>query len=113
MAIGQKEPVKKVAAPQPPRGQGTSVWLDTPVLAGAGTGHYFSPLKKLFAGCACWGALLGAPLPSRAGEPGVVGIRLLDGGGNVRWALTGPNGRNEVVAFQASSLNNKGLQAAS
>ena len=75
-------------------------------------------MKKLLLVCACVLALWVSPLKSVASEPSVVIVRIADGGGNVHMALTGPNGRKEVLEFKAqTSLNTKGflgsLQAAS
>ena len=76
-------------------------------------------MKKLLLVGACFLTLAGAPFPTRASEPSVVVVRIVDDGGNVYMALTGPNGLQQVFEFkaQASLLNTKGflsnLQAAS
>ena len=67
-------------------------------------------MKKLLLVCACLLALCGSPFPSMASEPSVVVVRIVDDGGNVYMALTGPNGRQQVLEFKAqTSLNTKGF----
>ena len=68
-------------------------------------------MKKLLLVGACFLTLAGAPVPARASEPSVVVVRIVDDGGHVYLALSGPNGRQQVFEFkaQASLLNTKGL----
>lgn len=70
-------------------------------------------MKNLFLTCACLLALLVSPLRLVAGEPSVVIVRIQDSGGNIAMALTGPNGRTELLEFKASTMTQKGLQASS
>ncbi|MFD2718313.1 hypothetical protein ACFST9_06280 [Hymenobacter monticola] len=60
-------------------------------------------MKKLLILSACLLALWASPMPALAGEPSVVVVRIVDGGGQVFVTLAGPHGRKEEFTFKKES----------
>ena len=52
-------------------------------------------MRKLLLVSACFLTLAGAPFPTRASEPSVVVVRIVDDGGHVYLALSGPKGASK------------------